>query len=38
MVAPLALLSPVGLAGVMVGVGLMVGGLLAVALYRGGRG
>ncbi len=38
MIAPLALLSPVGLAGVMVGVGLVVGSLLALALYRGGRG
>jgi len=33
----LALLSTAAVAGVMVGVGLVVGGLLAVALYRGGR-
>ena len=34
---PECLLSTAAVAGVMVGVGLLVGGLLAVALYRGGR-
>jgi hypothetical protein len=34
---PSALLSTAAVAGVMVGFGLLVGGLLAVALYRGGR-
>ena len=37
MVTALALLSTAAVAGVMVGVGLAVGGLLAVGLYRGGR-
>lgn len=32
-----ALLSNAAVAGVMVGAGLLVGGLLALALYRGGR-
>ena len=32
-----ALLSNAGVAGVMVGAGLLVGGLLALALHRGGR-
>jgi hypothetical protein len=34
---PCSLLSTGAVAGVMVGFGLFVGGLLAVALYRGGR-
>jgi hypothetical protein len=38
MLPPPALLSNLAIAGVMVGVGLMVGGLLALALHRGGRG
>jgi hypothetical protein len=37
MVTALALLSVAALAVVMVGVGLVVGGFLALALYRGGR-
>jgi hypothetical protein len=32
-----ALLSTAAAAGVMVGVGLLIGGFLAVVLYRGGR-
>jgi hypothetical protein len=32
-----ALLSTPAVAGVMVGVGLLIGGLLGIALYRGGR-
>jgi len=38
MPCPWALLSTGAVAGVMVAVGLLVGGLLAMALYRGGRG
>jgi hypothetical protein len=34
---PEALLSTAAVAGVMVGVGVVIGGLLAVVLYRGGR-
>jgi hypothetical protein len=37
MVTTEALLSTTAVAGVMVGVGLVIGGLLGVALYRGGR-
>ena len=37
MLPALALLSTAAVAGVMVGVGLVVGAVLAVALYRGGR-
>jgi hypothetical protein len=37
MVTTLALLSNAAVAGVMVAVGLVVGGVLALALYRGGR-
>jgi hypothetical protein len=37
MVPAESLLSTAAVAGVMVGVGLLIGGLLAVALYRGGR-
>jgi len=33
-----ALLSNLAIGGVLVGAGLVVGGLLALALYRGGRG
>ena len=33
-----ALLSSLAIGGLLVGVGVVVGGLLAVALYRGGRG
>ena len=32
-----SLLSTTAVAGVMVGVGLLIGGLLGLALYRGGR-
>jgi hypothetical protein len=35
--APECLLSTAAVAGVMVGVGLVIGGFLAVVLYRGGR-
>jgi hypothetical protein len=38
MAPPEALLSTPAVAGVMVVVGLLVGGFLAVALHRGGRG
>ena len=37
MVPAEALLSTVAVAGVMVAFGLLIGGLLAIALYRGGR-
>ncbi len=37
MTPPEALLSTTAVAGVMVGVGLLVGGALALALHRGGR-
>jgi len=37
MAPPEALLSTAAVAGVMVVVGLLVGGFLAVALHRGGR-
>jgi ABC-type spermidine/putrescine transport system permease subunit II len=38
MVPPSALLSSLAIGAVLVAVGLTVGGLLALALYRGGRG
>lgn len=37
MVSTEALLSTTAVAGVMVGVGLVIGSLLGFALYRGGR-
>ena len=37
MLPPEALLNTAAVAGVMVVVGLLVGGFLAVALHRGGR-
>jgi ABC-type sugar transport system permease subunit len=37
MAPPEALLNTAAVAGVMVVVGLLVGGFLALALYRGGR-
>jgi ABC-type spermidine/putrescine transport system permease subunit II len=37
MAPPEALLNTAAVAGVMVVVGLLVGGFLAIALYRGGR-
>ena len=34
---PQALLSNLAIGGVLVGIGLIVGGMLALALHRGGR-